>query len=105
MKADELWIDGIRELNQPNALVILQTVNAALTNKVKSIVIDLSQTAFLDSTGVGALIAMRNMMMRRRGTVHLLNPSPLVEQVLDLTRLHRVLDIVKSEQDLAHEGA
>ena len=95
-----MWIDGIRELNQPNALVILQTVNSALTNKVKSIVIDLSQTAFLDSTGVGALIAMRNMMMRRRGTVCLLNPSPFVEQVLGLTRLHRVLDIVKTEQSL-----
>ena len=97
---DQLWIDGIRELNQRNALVILQTVNAALTNKVKIIVIDLSQTVFLDSHGVGALITLRNMMVRRGGTVRLLNPSPLVKQVLDLTRLHRVLDIVKSEQNL-----
>ena len=97
---DQLWIDGIRELNQRNALVILQTVNAALTNKVKVIVIDLSQTVFLDSHGVGALIGLRNMMVRRGGTVRLLNPSPLVKQVLDLTRLHRVLDIVKSEQSL-----
>ena len=97
---DQLWIDGIRELNQRNALVILQTVNAALTNKVKIIVIDLSQTVFLDSHGVGAFITLRNMMVRRGGTVRLLNPSPLVKQVLDLTRLHRVLDIVTSEQSL-----
>ena len=100
-EADELWVDGIRELDQPNALRILRSVNAALTNKVKIVVIDLSQTAFLDSHGVGALIALRNMMGRRGGAVCLFNPSPFVERVLDLTRLHRVLDIVKSEQNLA----
>jgi anti-anti-sigma factor len=62
---------------------------------VKSIELDLSQTIFLDSHGLAALIALRNMMGRCRGVVRLLNPSPLVEQILELTRLHRVLDIVK----------
>ena len=40
------------------------------------------------------------MMSRRKGVVRLLNPSRLVEQVLELTRLHRVLDIVNWEESL-----
>jgi anti-anti-sigma factor len=100
-ETDWLLIDGIRELNQSNALAIRERVNAVLTDAVKIIVIDLSQTVFLDSHGLGAIIALRNTMVRRRGVVRLLNPSPFVEQVLELTRLHRVLDIVKSEEGLA----
>jgi anti-sigma B factor antagonist len=96
-----LWVDGIRELDQFNALALLERVNTALTDKVKMIVIDLSQTVFLDSHGLGALIALRNKMGRRKGVVRLLNPSRLVEQVLELTRLHRVLDIVKCEKSMA----
>src|SRR5439155_18549929 len=40
------------------------------------------------------------MMSSRKGVVRLLNPSRLVEQVLELTRLHRVLDIVNWEESL-----
>ena len=96
-----LRIGGIREMDQSNALALQESVNAVLTDAVKTIELDLSQTVFLDSHGLGALIALRNMMGRRKGVVRLLNPSRLVEQVLELTRLHRVLDIVKCEESLA----
>jgi anti-anti-sigma factor len=95
-----LWIDEIKELNQLNAPALLKRVNAVLTNAVKIIVLDFSQTDFLDSHGLGALISLRNMMGRRGGVVRLLNPSRRVERVLELTRLHRVLDIVKCEEHL-----
>ena len=95
-----LWIDEIKELNQLNAPALLQRVNAVLTDAVKIIVLDLSETDFLDSHGLGALIALRNMMGRRSGVVRLLNPSRRVEGVLELTRLHRVMDIVKCEEHL-----
>jgi anti-anti-sigma factor len=96
-----LRVNGIRKLNQTNALALRERVKAVLSDKVKSIELDLSQTMFLDRHGLAALIALRNMMGRRRGVVRLLNPSPLVEQILELTRLHRVLDIVKCELSLA----
>ena len=96
-----LWIDGIRELNHLNALALQRKVNAVLTDAVKTIEVDLSQTVLVDSQGLGALIALRNMMGRRRGAVRVVNPSRLVEQVLELTRLHRVFDIVKYEEGLA----
>jgi anti-sigma B factor antagonist len=96
-----LLIDGIIELNRFNALALRHRVNAILTDAVKTIEIDLSQTISVDSYGLGALIAFRNMMGRRSGAVRLVNPSRLVQQVLELTRLHRVFDIVKCEEGLA----
>ncbi len=95
-----LRICGIRELDQFNAPALQESVNAVLTDAVKTIELDLSKTVFLDSHGLVALIALRNMMSRRKGVVRLLHPSRLVEQVLELTRLHRVLDIVKCEESL-----
>jgi len=96
-----LRIDGIRELNRLNALALQRTVNAVLTDAVKTIELDLSQTAFVDSHGLGALLALGNMMGRRKGAVRLVHPSRVVEQVLEMTRLHRVFDIVKCEEALA----
>ena len=93
-ETDWLLIDGIRELNQSNALALRERVNAVLTDAVKIIVLDLSQTVYLDSQGLGAIIAFHNRMRRRNGVVRLLDPSPLVQQALELTRLHRVFDIV-----------
>jgi anti-sigma B factor antagonist len=92
-----LRIDGIRELDHFNALALKQRVNAVLTDSVKTIEVDLSKTVFIDGRGLAAIIALRNMMWRRRGGVCLVNPSPLVGQVLELTRLHRVFEIVDCE--------
>jgi len=96
-ETDWLLIDGIRELNQCNAFALRERVNAVLTDAVKIIVIDLSQTVHLDSQGLGVIIAFHNRMRRRNGVVRLLNPSPIVQQALELTRLHRLFEIVKCE--------
>jgi len=48
-----LRIDGIRELNHPNALALQRTLNAVLTDAVKTIELDLSQTVLMDSQGLG----------------------------------------------------
>jgi anti-sigma B factor antagonist len=62
----------------------------------KNIDIDLSQTTFLDSCGLGALVALQKTASDRQGTLRLLNPQPPVEQILELTRMDRILEIVKS---------
>ena len=57
---------------------------------------DLSQTRFVDSSGLGMLIALHKTMVGRGGSVRILNPTPSVQQILELTRLHRVFEIVKT---------
>ena len=92
---DTLSIEGVEELSAANANSFRDQVRGALAERSKNIDVDLSQTIFLDSCGLGALISLHKTACTRNGTVRLLNPTAPVEQILELTRLHRVFEIVK----------
>jgi len=71
-------------------------VRGALGELQKNIEIDLSETSFVDSCGLGALISLHKTTCNRNGTVRLLNPTPPVQQILELTRMHRIFEIVNN---------
>ncbi len=56
--------------------------------------IDLSKTRFIDSSGLGVLLSLNKTLRAQGGALKLLNPSSAVAQLIELTRLHRVFDIV-----------
>lgn len=91
-----LTLRGSVELNAANAGAFREEARAALTGEHKQIHVDLSQMAFIDSSGLGALIALHKTMCARQGMVRLLNPTPSVLQILELTRLHRIFEIVRN---------
>lgn len=95
-QGDTLRITDLAELGAANSNEVRDEARSALTASQKNIEVDLSQTSFLDSCGLGALIALHKTACDRSGTVRLLRPQPAVERVLELTRLHRVFEIVKS---------
>jgi len=41
-------------------------------------------------------VALQKTAAERQGRIRLLNPTPRVQQILELTRLHRVFEIVRS---------
>jgi anti-anti-sigma factor len=47
--------------------------------------IDLSGVTFLDCTGLGALIAVRNAAIEAGGQMRLSHPQPIVRRVLEVT--------------------
>jgi anti-sigma B factor antagonist len=91
---DLLRISDIQELSAVNSNHIRDQVRARVTDSHKVIEIDLSQTLFVDSCGLGALIALYKTICGRNGMVRLLNPTPPVQQILELTRMHRIFEIV-----------
>jgi anti-sigma B factor antagonist len=93
-QGETLSIGGLKELSAANANAFRDEVRAAMSRKLKNIEIDLSEASFLDSCGIGALISLYKTVSSRRGTVRLLNPSAPVQQILELTRMHRVFEIV-----------
>lgn len=94
-QGDTLRISGLTELGAANSNHFRDQARAALADTQTTIEIDLSQTTFLDSCGLGALIALHKTACNRNGLLRLLNPLPPVRQVLELTRLNRIFDIVK----------
>lgn len=92
---DTLRICSIQQLGEANAKAFRDWVRASLTEGHKNIEVDLSQTTFIDSSGLGALVALHKMAITRRGRLRLVNPQPSVQQILELTRLDGILEIVK----------
>lgn len=95
VQGDTLHITDVRELGAANSNTFRDQARSAMSDSQKNIEIDLSQTSFVDSCGLGTLIALHKTACSRRGMVRLLNPTPPVQQILELTRMHRIFEIVK----------
>jgi len=96
IQGDTLNVGGVKELSAANANQFKDKVRAALKDSLKNIQIDLSQAVFLDSCGLGALISLHKTVCTRNGVVRLCNPAPPVLQILELTRMHRVFEVLKT---------
>jgi anti-sigma B factor antagonist len=91
-----LRVDEVESLGAHSAGAFREQVRAALGPDQKNIEIDLSKTSYLDSCGLGALIGLYKIATSREGTLRIVDPQPAVEQLLELTRMHRVFEIVKN---------
>lgn len=56
-------------------------------------VFDFSGCEFIDSTGLGALVAMYKRCVEHRGSIKLKNLKPEVKKLFELTRLNQVFEI------------
>ena len=93
---ETLNVSGIKELGAANSQNFRDEVKVALSDNQKNIHIDLSETLFVDSCGLVALISLHKTTCNRNGTVRLLNPTPPVQQILELTRMYRIFEIVNN---------
>ena len=91
-----LEVTGLVELVAANAGQVRDAIRAELKPSHSTLNLDLSTVTFLDSSGLGALISLHKSLRNQNGTVRLVNPSSGVLQILELTRLHRVFEIVNS---------
>jgi len=90
-----LRVSDIAELNATNASSFRDEVRAAMPSDPESIEIDLSQTRFVDSSGLGALFALYKAANTNHDgvTLRLLNPQPSIQQLVELTQLHQLFEI------------
>lgn len=89
-----LVVSSFRELTAGNAADVKADVRLRFLPSLKDIDIDCSGLEFLDSSGLGTLVSIQKLASERGGKMRLLKPGPTVMQVLELTRLHRVFEIV-----------
>jgi anti-anti-sigma factor len=95
--ARQLFISDIPTLNARTATALVAQARAALPGEVEAIEIDLSQTDTVDSKGLGTLVALYRTLHHRLGRsvpFRLLNPAPPAQQLIELTRLHHLFEIV-----------
>ncbi|MGN6161366.1 MAG: STAS domain-containing protein [Marmoricola sp.] len=71
------------DLDVASADQLVEAVNSVLGDQA-NLDLDLSAVSFMDSTGLGALIRVRNHLADRGGELTLTSVSPAVERVLVL---------------------
>jgi len=96
-EGNNLSVSDIVELNAINASSFRDEVRAAMPNDPETIEIDLSQTRFVDSSGLGALFALYKAANHNRDgvTLRLVNPRPSIQQLFELTQLHQLFEIAR----------
>ncbi len=61
------------------------------------IVLNLHDVAYIDSSGIGDLVASATTLRRHGGDLKVVNPSMVVQKLLRMTRVDTVLDVKADE--------
>jgi anti-sigma B factor antagonist len=75
---------------------VLSELVAAGTNRI---VVDMAETTFLDSSGLGALIGGLKSARQAGGDLRIARPTPSVVTVFELTNLDKVLRARESVEE------
>jgi anti-sigma B factor antagonist len=87
-----LLVEG--ELDIATAPRLISVMNRAVQEALRSLVVDLSQVDFMDSTGLALLInAHRRLTRRRKGFAVVCPPGPL-RRVFEVTDMVETLHVV-----------
>jgi len=78
-------------LNMVSARRLKEILSELVSDGTSRIVVDMAETTFLDSSGLGALIAGLKSARQAGGDLRIARPTPSVQTVFTLTNLDKVL--------------
>jgi len=91
-------IDGKITIGEGD-MVLRDRVVDLLDKGNHQIVLNLERVTYMDSAGIGELVACYKRAKEKGGTVKLLNPSGKVLDLLTLTKLEEVFETYRQEQE------
>jgi anti-sigma B factor antagonist len=93
-RGEDAIIQLAGELDIATGSQVIDATRRALRHRPARLLVDLSAIDFLDLTGVRALIRCRRMAVAKQSGFLLTAPNPRVLNLLDLTGLRAVFEIV-----------
>jgi anti-anti-sigma factor len=94
---DLLLARVIGEVDLSNASLVRERIITAVPNTAAGLVLDLTETYHLDSSGVRLVFELANRLGNRGQRLDLVAPDDSVaRRVLDLTEVHRVVPMFTS---------
>ena len=91
LKGKILFGDGIDELRQ--------SINAAIKDSEKQLVLNFADVPYLDSTGLGEVVRSYTTLKKEGGTVKIANLSNKVKDLMMVTKLITVFETFESENE------
>jgi anti-sigma B factor antagonist len=94
LKGDIVRVIMPEEVDLTNSQDIKRKVyESAIEKGYKKLLLDFSNTTYIDSTGLGIIVAIHKQALMNAGTTALINLDPNIENLLRMTALDRVLNI------------
>ncbi len=78
---------------------IRELVDNALEEEQKKILLDLAGVTAIDSSGIGEMVACYTTVTKRGGQLKLLRLSPKIKDILHVTQLITVFDVLDNVQE------
>jgi anti-sigma B factor antagonist len=80
-------------------VILREKVTELLDGGNQNILLNLEKVGYMDSAGIGELVACYKRAKEKDGTVKLLNPSGKVFDLLQLTKLEEVFETYADEKE------
>ena len=93
-----LRLDG-KLMGGPDAETIQNAIREAVGEGKKNVLVDLGNVSWVNSTGLGILIANYTTLKREEGKLKLLNVSKRIESILMVTKLNTIFDSYSTEEE------
>jgi len=92
-------VDVVGEIDLNCSLVFQQDLLNLLDEKPRSIVINLRDVTYMDSSGVASLVKLLSRIRKGGSSLHLVALRDRVRSVFEITRLDSVFSIYKTEEE------
>lgn len=80
-------------------LILREAVDNALKEGKSRILLNLEKVSYMDSAGIGELVACFKRVVEKKGVMKLFNPEGRVRDLLELTKLNEYFDTYQSESE------
>lgn len=87
------------EIDLYNAPRLKNAILQNIDNKKYNIIINFLKVNYIDSSGIGSLISSLSNLKKNQGTLKIINISPAVKKVFELTRLNNFFEIFDTEKE------
>lgn len=82
---------------------LFSTIDEQIEQNINQCAVDLSETQYINSTGISILVRILTKFRNKGGEVVLINPSESINKLLIITKLSSIFTIVGSQKEAIGE--
>jgi anti-anti-sigma factor len=92
-KIEEDRLDAVVSPDVKSHMIVFKS------EEVRNIIIDLADVQYADSSGLSAILTANRVCKEQNGILILTNVSEQVRKLLEITQLHRVIEILPTDEE------
>jgi anti-sigma B factor antagonist len=72
-----------------------ESIEERIKTQAPEIILDCTELSYMDSTGMGALIELRNKAKEMGQKLIMMNPRPNIKKLLNITGVDKIIEIIE----------